>query len=64
MREGTVAGHKLSLEFKEKLNMIFGACAMTMGISTIIQPLDWLFISGTRWHGSAVSWFWSKVLSF
>lgn len=34
---GTVAGHKLSLEFKEKLNMIFGVCAMTMGISIITQ---------------------------
>ncbi len=34
---GTIAGHKLSLDFKEKLNMIFGACAMTMGISTITQ---------------------------
>ena len=33
---GTVAGHKLSLNFKESLNMIFGACSMTMGISSII----------------------------
>lgn len=34
---GTIAGHKLSLEFKEKLNMIFGVCAMTMGISLIVD---------------------------
>ncbi len=32
---GTAAGHKLSLDFKENLNMIFGACAMSMGISSI-----------------------------
>ncbi len=33
---GTVAGHKLSLDFKEKLSMVFGACSMTMGIASII----------------------------
>ena len=33
---GTVAGHKLSLDFKENLNMIFGVCAMTMGIGSIV----------------------------
>ena len=33
---GTVAGHKLSLDFKEKLNMVFGVCAMTMGIGSIV----------------------------
>ncbi len=33
---GTVAGHKLSLDFKENLNMVFGACAMAMGISSIV----------------------------
>lgn len=33
---GTLAGHKLSLDFKENLNMIFGVCAMTMGISSIV----------------------------
>lgn len=32
---GTVLGNKLSADFKEKLNMIFGACAMTMGVSSI-----------------------------
>ncbi len=32
---GTAVGEKLSLDFKEKLNMIFGVCAMTMGISSI-----------------------------
>ena len=34
---GTFAGHLLSLDFKEKLNMIFGACAMTMGINAITE---------------------------
>ncbi len=33
---GTLVGHKLSLDFKENLNMIFGVCAMTMGISSIV----------------------------
>ncbi len=33
---GAVAGNKLSMNFKEKLNMIFGACSMGMGISTIV----------------------------
>ncbi len=33
---GVVAGHKLSIEFKENLNMVFGACAMAMGIASII----------------------------
>ncbi|SDM60574.1 DUF554 domain-containing protein [Lachnospira pectinoschiza] len=33
---GAVAGHKLTTDFKEKINMIFGACSMGMGISTIV----------------------------
>ena len=33
---GAVAGGKLSENFKEKLNMIFGACAMSMGIASIV----------------------------
>ena len=33
---GAVAGNKLSDEFKDKLNMVFGCCAMGMGISTIV----------------------------
>ena len=33
---GTVAGKKLSAGYKEKMNMVFGACAMTMGISSIV----------------------------
>ncbi len=33
---GAVAGHLLSADFKEKLNMIFGACAMAMGIGSIV----------------------------
>ena len=32
---GSVAGRFLSQDFKDKLNMIFGVCAMTMGISSI-----------------------------
>ncbi len=33
---GAVAGNKLSMDFKDKLNMLFGACSMGMGISTIV----------------------------
>ena len=33
---GAVAGGRLSDDFKEKLNMIFGVCAMGMGVSTIV----------------------------
>ena len=33
---GTVFGRKLSPEFKEKLNLIFGVCAMGIGISSIV----------------------------
>lgn len=33
---GALAGEKISQDFKDKLNMIFGACAMTMGISSIV----------------------------
>ncbi len=33
---GSIAGHKLSESFKNNLNTIFGVCAMTIGISSII----------------------------
>lgn len=33
---GALAGDKLSTDFKDNLNMIFGVCSMGMGISTII----------------------------
>lgn len=33
---GAVIGEKIPGDFKEKLNMIFGACAMGMGISSIV----------------------------
>lgn len=33
---GAVLGNKLTEEFKEKINMIFGCCSMAMGISTIV----------------------------
>ena len=34
---GAAVGQKLSTEFKEKLNLIFGVCAMSMGIASIVQ---------------------------
>ncbi|MBR0408128.1 MAG: DUF554 domain-containing protein [Clostridia bacterium] len=33
---GAKAGNKLSQEFKEKLNLIFGICSMGIGISSIV----------------------------
>ncbi|MBE5836203.1 MAG: DUF554 domain-containing protein [Butyrivibrio sp.] len=33
---GAVAGNKLTDNFKDKMNMIFGCCSMGMGISTIV----------------------------
>lgn len=33
---GAVIGEKIPEDFKEKLNMIFGSCAMGMGISSIV----------------------------
>ena len=33
---GSVFGNKLSSEFKEKLNLVFGICSMGIGISSII----------------------------
>ena len=33
---GCLIGSRLSPDFKEKINMIFGVCAMAMGISSII----------------------------
>ena len=33
---GALAGEKLSGDFKDKLNMIFGCCSMSMGISSIV----------------------------
>lgn len=33
---GTMMGDKLSEEFKTNLNTVFGCCAMTMGISSIV----------------------------
>lgn len=33
---GAIAGNKFSSDFKEKLNMVFGCCAMGMGISSIV----------------------------
>ncbi|MBE5911224.1 DUF554 domain-containing protein [Pseudobutyrivibrio sp.] len=33
---GAVVGNRLSMDFKEKLNMILGVCSMGMGISTIV----------------------------
>ena len=33
---GTAAGQKLSDDFKDKLNLIFALCSLSMGISTIV----------------------------
>ncbi len=33
---GSLAGHKLTEEFKEGLNSVFGVCAMAIGISSIV----------------------------
>lgn len=33
---GVLAGHHLTDAFRENLNMVFGACAMTMGIFSIV----------------------------
>ena len=33
---GSLAGNKLSDEFKEKLNLVFGICSMGIGISAIV----------------------------
>ena len=33
---GAAAGNRLSEEFKEKLNLVFGACSMGMGVSTVV----------------------------
>lgn len=34
---GSKLGHKMSAAWKEKLSMVFGACAMTMGITSMIH---------------------------
>lgn len=33
---GAAAGNRLTGDFKEKLNMVFGCCSMAMGISSIV----------------------------
>ncbi len=33
---GTLAGNRLTTDFKENINMIFGVCAMGMGINAIV----------------------------
>lgn len=33
---GTLIGHKLTDDFKQNINMIFGACSMGMGIASIV----------------------------
>ncbi len=33
---GALAGDKISESFKENLNTVFGACAMAMGISSVV----------------------------
>ncbi len=34
---GSKLGHKMSADWKEKLTMVFGACAMTMGITSMMH---------------------------
>ena len=34
---GAVLGNRLTDDFKEKINMIFGCCSMAMGVSAIVQ---------------------------
>ncbi len=34
---GTLLGNRLTDDFKDKINMIFGCCSMAMGISSIVQ---------------------------
>ena len=34
---GTLLGNRLTDDFKEKINMIFGCCSMAMGVSAIVQ---------------------------
>ena len=33
---GSLVGEKLSVDFKEKLNMIFSVCALAMGVSSVV----------------------------
>ena len=33
---GTLFGKYLSVDFKEKINMVFGACALAMGITSVM----------------------------
>ena len=33
---GALVGNKLNEDFKTKINMIFGACSMAMGIGSIV----------------------------
>lgn len=37
---GAWMGNKLGMDFKEKLNMIFGVCSMGMGISSIVLMVN------------------------
>lgn len=37
---GSLVGHKLSESFKEGLNTVFGACAMTIGIGAIVLMVN------------------------
>ena len=37
---GTMIGPKLKESFKENLNLVFGACALTMGVNAIMNITD------------------------
>ena len=46
---GAACGGKLSQEFKDKLNLIFGVCSMGIGISFIVL----IFYLKNRFEGDA-----------
>lgn len=57
---GALAGGKLKNDFKDNLNLVFGICSMSMGVSTIVlmenMPVIVLFCaSGTGIYGSIIS---------
>ncbi len=51
---GNFAGHKLSESFKSQLNSIFGVCAMTIGVSSIMLMANMPAVIFSVIAGSAV----------
>ena len=57
---GAIAGSRLTNDFKDKLNMVFGCCSMAMGISSIVlmqnmPAVVFSVIIGTGIYGSMVA---------